>query len=354
MNIKIIDLFYYLAWMFLLVGEFFIYKNTQVRNLLSIIAMMFCILVIIMNKYTIKEFIYFIVFLCMAMIIRLHTNTETVLYLVVFVFASKNEIKNELFYVIYLIQLIKFIIYIFLYAPYAYIIYKIKDSSDWITPNGLGLLFFEIVAIYFCYKYFKKKYKVTITERCLIIFGTLLMYAYTGCKTSAVCILFMLFSDKINYLMIIGNFVRKNLSKIIIGLILFMIGLAIFNNSYDFKSWGTFGARFTSMQIYLKHYKISMWGTLIDRNFGPLDLGYFALVLQYGIAFSAIFIIGLIILIRRLKNDRVLLIVLISMIMYMLVERSCFSISRNPLLIIFSLLLFSKINNNIINISKSV
>lgn len=169
---------------------------------------------------------------------------------------------------------------------------------------------------------------------------------YTGCKTAVICTLFLTFSDKLDYLMIIGKFIRKNLSKIIIGLIIFIICIAVFNEAYDFKSWGTFGARFTSMQIYLKQYQISMWGTLIDRDFGPLDLGYFAMVLQYGIVFSVLFFAGLVILIRKLKNNTILLNVLISMIMYMLVERSCFSISRNPLLILFSLLFFSNLLYN--------
>ena len=340
-RIKLIDLFYYIAWCFLLVGEFYIYKNNQIRNILSVIAMLFCILVIVMNKYTIKEFFYFIVFLYIAMNIKSNTNTEAVLILVIFIFASKNRIKKDLFCLIYLVQIIKFVIYIFLFTPYAYFINNLKDSSDWITPNGLGLLFFEIVAIYFCYKSFKNKIKVNIVERCTIIAGILIMYAYTGCKTAVVCTIFLLFSDKVDYLIIIGRFIRKNLAKIIICIIVFMVCIAVFNESYDFKSWGTFGARFTSMQIYLKQYQISMWGTLIDRNFGPLDLGYFAMVLQYGIVFSVLFFAGLVILIRKLKNNTILLNVLISMIMYMLVERSCFSMSRNPLLILFSLLLFS-------------
>ncbi|RHD30871.1 hypothetical protein, partial [Agathobacter rectalis] len=232
------------------------------------------------------------------------------------------------------------------FTPYAYFINNLKDSSDWITANGLGLLFFEIVAIYFCYKSFKNKINVSIVERCTIIVGILIMYAYTGCKTAVICTLFLTFSDKLDYLMIIGKFIRKNLSKIIIGLIIFIICIAVFNEAYDFKSWGTFGARFTSMQIYLKQYQISMWGTLIDRDFGPLDLGYFAMVLQYGIVFSVLFFAGLVILIRKLKNNTILLNVLISMIMYMLVERSCFSISRNPLLILFSLLFFSNLLYN--------
>ena len=345
-RIKLIDLFYYLAWCFLLVGEFYIYKNNQIRNILSVIAMLFCILVIVMNKYTIKEFFYFIVFLDIAMNIKSNTNTEAVLILVIFIFASKNRIKKDLFCLIYLVQIIKFVIYIFLFTPYAYFINNLKDSSDWITANGLGLLFFEIVAIYFCYKSFKNKINVSIVERCTIIVGILIMYAYTGCKTAVICTLFLIFSDKLDYLMIIGKFIRKNLSKIIIGLIIFIICIAVFNEAYDFKSWGTFGARFTSMQIYLKQYQISMWGTLIDRDFGPLDLGYFAMVLQYGSVFSVIFVAGLIILIRKVKKNIILLIVLLSMVMYMVVERSCFSISRNPLLILFSLLFFSNLLYN--------
>ena len=345
-RIKLIDLFYYLAWCFLLVGEFYIYKNNQIRNILSVIAMLFCILVIVMNKYTIKEFFYFIVFLDIAMNIKSNTNTEAVLILVIFIFASKNRIKKDLFCLIYLVQIIKFVIYIFLFTPYAYFINNLKDSSDWITANGLGLLFFEIVAIYFCYKSFKNKINVSIVERCTIIVGILIMYAYTGCKTAVICTLFLIFSDKLDYLMIIGKFIRKNLSKIIIGLIIFIICIAVFNEAYDFKSWGTFGARFTSMQIYLKQYQISMWGTLIDRDFGPLDLGYFAMVLQYGSVFSVIFVAGLIILIRKVKKNIILLNVLLSMVMYMVVERSCFSISRNPLLILFSLLFFSNLLYN--------
>lgn len=340
-RIKVIDLFYYLAWGFLLVGEFYIYKNIHIRNILSVIAILFCALCIVMNQYKIKEFVYFIVFLGIAMIIKSHTTTETVLILVVFLFASKNRIKKELFYVIYLVQVIKYVIYIFLYTPHAYFINKLKVGSDWITSNGLGLLFFEIVATYFCYKSFKNTIKVNIVERCTIIAGILIMYAYTGCKTAVVCALFLLFVDKVDYLIIIARFIRKHLAKIMIGIIVFIICIAVFNESYDFMSLGTLGARFTSMQIYLKHYQISMWGTLIDRDFGPLDLGYFAMVLQYGIVFSVIFLVEFFILIRKLKNNIILLNVLISMMMYMVVERSCFSMSRNPLLILFSLLLFS-------------
>ena len=208
-RIKLIDLFYYLAWCFLLVGEFYIYKNNQIRNILSVMAILFCILVIVMNKYTIKEFFYFIVFLGIAMNIKSNTNTEAVLILVIFIFASKNRIKKDLFYLIYLVQIIKFVIYIFLFTPYAYFINNLKDSSDWITANGLGLLFFEIVAIYFCYKSFKNKINVSIVERCTIIVGILIMYAYTGCKTAVICTLFLTFSDKLDYLMIIGKFIRK-------------------------------------------------------------------------------------------------------------------------------------------------
>ena len=234
----------------------------------------------------------------------------------------------------------------------AYLKTGIKLYTEMATPNGVGLTYWICVICYLCLQSERKRNELRLYEIIIIAIAGCIMYMYSGCTTALIAILIIIFlllafqfklpRRLVNFCIIIG----------VVGIVAGMMKLIYSSNADLFSKWGTFGSRFFSVQIYLNHYSINLFGNDLTRmDVGPLDFGYYALLINFGIIYFIFFIgTNLVFLVHcLLKKYKLLSIAFISFAAYMIAERSVFNIMSNPLLIYMSVTVYDILYNELKN-----
>lgn len=325
------------AYALLLIAEFFRFSNEEIWIYLTVFGMIVISSDIALNFRSLKEILFFIILLILSITIYDHSKTRTPLLVLLLTFGVRDKDLIKLFKTGFFIKLAELIIYLSTYPFLHYLRTGEKYYSYLSTPNNIGLVYFGVITCYVCWQYQRSRLKLLPSEILIILISDILVFFYSGCKTSFLCILLFcmvymllrsnIYYKKIKWLLFVG----------IIVVLLAYIRTAINIDSNAYFKYGTVGSRFMLAQNYFRRYGVTFWGNEIE-NMGSFDLGYIALVVEQGLIFSILFLFFIIkTFIRSISKNEILLIGLwIMVFLYFAAERSAFSPVTNPMLLYIS------------------
>lgn len=338
-NIRKSDFIFQIAWIMLLFADFFKYANVDISNILNILGAGLIVLDIVIHCFNFRftEMIMLIVLGLLSMEIYRVANTRTPLMFTLTIFGARRKNLKQLFQISFALKLIQLVIAILFFPFLYYFRTGIKYRSIFVTPNGMGLIFFGLVISYMCYKIERKDTRLTVKAGLILNAVNFIILGYCGCKTVFILILSISLID----LFVNDDYFRKVVIKVIsLGSIFFVIisvymALGVGPNAMEI--FGTVGSRWLLVQKYLNHYSITLFGNRL-RDIGSFDFGYFALLIEQGLIYTIIFILfHWRLLVQGIRaNNRYLIMLTSAVIVFYTMERSAFNMVTNPLLLYFA------------------
>ena len=169
------------GWILLLLANYFMFANRIIYGVLNIfgVGLIALDITIHVNKLRLKEIVIFIGFIVMSTEIYRVANTRTPLMLVLTIFGAKRKNIGRLFQVSFGMKLIQLVIAL-LFCPFLYYFRTgIKYRSVFVTPNGMGLIFFGLVISYIGMKIERKDTRMTIKEQILLYTVNFIILGYS-------------------------------------------------------------------------------------------------------------------------------------------------------------------------------
>ncbi len=338
-NIRKSDFLFLIAWIILLFADYFKYANAGICNILNILGVGLTVLDIVIHCHNLRftETLMLISLIVLSIEIYRVANTRTPLMLTLTIFGVRKKNLKQLFQISFGMKLIQLVIAL-LCCPFLYYFRTgIKYRSVFVTPNGMGLIFFGLVISYIGMKIERKDTRMTIKEQILLYTLNFIILGYSGCKTVFLIVLFILLADMFANSALFGRFVIKAIPLLSIVFVIIMIRMALNAGTNAMELYDTVGSRWLLAKKYLDYYDITLFGNQV-WDMGSFDFGYFALLIEQGLVYTIVFLLCFWrLFVRGIKeNNKYLIVLTAAVLVFYTMERSAFNLVTNPLLLYFS------------------
>ena len=291
-NIRKSDFLFLIAWIILLFADYFKYANAGICNILNILGVGLTVLDIVIHCHNLRftETLMLISLIVLSIEIYRVANTRTPLMLTLTIFGVRKKNLKQLFQISFGMKLIQLVIAL-LCCPFLYYFRTgIKYRSVFVTPNGMGLIFFGLVISYIGMKIERKDTRMTIKEQILLYTLNFIILGYSGCKTVFLIVLFILLADMFANSALFGRFVIKAIPLLSIVFVIIMIRMALNAGTNAMELYDTVGSRWLLAKKYLDYYDITLFGNQV-WDMGSFDFGYFALLIEQGLVYTIVFLL---------------------------------------------------------------
>lgn len=349
-----VDIFY-VAWIIMEIHLCIANSNASVYSIsiVSYIALALFILKIFLKpRYSIRNLFIMLLMLVIGAICAWKGADMRVLWLSIVMIASKDVDFNRLMKYSFRTMLLCCIVFFIMYIT------GVTEGnltySDKGIRMGLGLGHPNMLAAYYAmlmthFIYLKYK-KIRLYHIALFAIGAVVIYCITKSSTGIVVAIVTLF---IAFLLKFFSNKRFNEKAISIGLFL---GIVIFTfipiiYSDAFSTFDTLiTGRFHQAHFYYEKYGISLFGNDISYDLNKwntdniLDIGYVRMLINNGVIYYLTIVFGYIFVIREaaLKDNRAILVLCGSYVVYMYTENVATYIFMNPSILLIIPFIFRK------------